>query len=488
VSRAGAIALLVAAVLLAGGAGVAEWLLPAPERTLADEVAQDPARSGAWYCPVTAEAEETAVLSVAAVGEEEAVVRVVRYPPSGPVADPPVTLTPGTQHDVRVDPGHATFPLSVRWEGGPAAAARRVTGGDDAAAPCVAEPSERWLVPGLDTADGARSRLHLFNPFRVDATVRVSFALPEGPVTLALTDNLVVPAASALSLDLQEYQPEQPDLGAVIETLAGRVVAAGETRFAPRGDAQGPRGRTLLPAVAEPGEEWTFPYARADEHAESWLSVLNPGEREAAIELRVTDPGFEGAALGELSVPAGGLVRIDLAETAAAPEFSVSIAGLNEVPVAVTRTTWLRTGDGREGVGATTGAASATDWALVGAGLGDRRGQIIIANPGVEEASVTVDAGEDAPDEWSSLVVKPNGRLTLDLSEAGLERSSVLVRVRGSVPLVAEVRSHAPAGGLRFWTTTGSPGVAWRGPEHRLPVRRDPSLATRPWSAELDDG
>lgn len=486
--RARAVVVLVAALAALAGAGLVEWLDPLPTVTAAEPVSQPPAESGSWYCPYVGAPEETAVLSIAAVGDAEATVRVVRYPPDGARYDPAVTIPAGEQHDVRIDPGHATFPVGVHWEGGPVVAAWRVAAADHAAAPCAAQASERWYVAGLDSAEGATSRLHLFNPFTIDATVRVSFALPEGPVTLALTDNLVVPAGAAVPLDLADYQPEQPDLGAVVEVLAGRVIAAGEVRFAPRGDVTGPRGRVLIPASAEPGLAWMFPYARADEQGESWLSILNPGDREAAVELRVTDPSPDAGALGEVSVPAGGQVRVDLTDVADETEFSVTAVVVNEVPVVATRTTWLRTTAGLEGVGASTGGAPAREVALVGAGLGERRGQVVVLNPGTEAVRVTVDAGPGTPETWADQPVEPNDRLALLLTDLGVDRAAVAVRVHASGPVVAEIRSHTPTGALRFWSAIGVPEAAWRGPPERLPVRRDPSLSTRPWATQEAGG
>jgi hypothetical protein len=476
----------VALALIAAATAVESMVITSPPPP--EPVAQEEARAGAWYCPATAEDEETAFVSIAATGDEDSLVTVYRYPAHGtPGADPTVTVPAGEQHEIRLDPGHATFPIAVRWQGGPAAAAWRVEGADAAAAPCAPGAADLWHIPGFDTAAGARSFLHLFNPFAIDATVRVTFGTPEGRVSLALTDNVVVPAGRSVRVDLNEFQPEQPDLAASVEVLAGRVASSGEVRYSPLRDEVGPQGRVLLPADEAGKLEAAFGYARADELGASWLSVFNPGSREAAVELRVTDPAPEAIALGETSVPAGGVVRIDLTEVTDEPEFGLALLVNNDVPVVAARTTWVSTGDGREGVAASLGASPAQRWVLAGGGLGERRGQVAVYNPGPEAAGVDVDAGVGTPAEWSGLALGPNERLGLSLTELTEDRPSVAVAVSATTPVVAELRAHAMGERLRFWSAVGLPEAAWRGLPARPPLLREAGLTTRPWPGAPDE-
>src|SRR5690606_41898821 len=51
----------------------------------------------------------------------------------------------------------------------------------------------------------------------VDAVARIVFGTPQGPAALVLTEQIVVPAGSALKVDVDEVQPEVADLAARIE-------------------------------------------------------------------------------------------------------------------------------------------------------------------------------------------------------------------------------------------------------------------------------
>lgn len=480
--RRAAAGVVVAMAVLVGVALIADVLAQPQPPLPADAVPQDAAQAGAWYCPATAGEGESAVLSVAAVGSEASRVTVVRYPERQPVPDEPVNVSPGDEHTVILGPGEATTPVAVRWEGGPAVASYRIEAGDTPGAPCEPGPSETWHLAGFDTAGGATSTLHLFNPFGADAVARVTFATPEGRVVLLLTQNLLVEAGSSTRIDLGEFQPEQPELGATVEVLTGRLVAQGELVLNPVGERVGPSGRALIPAAHASGDQWSFGYARVDESSASWLSVLNTGDREAAVEVRVSSPTPEAGVL-EHSVPAGGVLMIDLAELSEAPDFGVSARSVNEVPIVVHRVTTLRA-SGREGLAVSRGEVPVTRWALVGGGAADRRGLVLVYNPGAEPVTLDLATNPETPVEWQGVEVPPNGWLSFNLVDVAPDRGQIPVRLEASGPVVAELRSHHQSGALRLWTAVGVPEEAWTGPSTRPPVHRDPALSTRP----LDTG
>ena len=475
-------ALLVAAVLAVGAAAGFDAAVPPPPVEAPAPTPVAPAAAGIWYCPVTAASDEAATLSIAAVGDAASAVRVVRYSEAGPVDDPVVTVAPGEALDVVLAPGEASRPVAVRWAGGPAAVTWRVDGATDGAAgACLPAPSATWHLTGFDTTLGSAATLHLFNPFAEDAVVSVVLATLEGAVRLRLAERIAVPGGSAVRVALRDLAPEEPDLGATVEVVTGRVVAGGEQVLAPPEGVSGPRGRAVVPAATAPSSGWSFAFARTEEAAVSWLSVQNPGLREAAVEVRVSDPRPDGLALlSEVSVPAGGIVRIDLAETSATAEFAVGLAVVNDEPVVVTRLTGLRTQGGRRGVAISLGAPdAAVSWALPGGGTAGRDGRLSIYNPGAESATVTV-AAAGAPTEWSAIAVGPNGRATVELSQAGEDVPTLPVRITADRPVVPELRMIADGESLGFTTVVGLPALAWTGPISGPSVRRDPSLAGRP--------
>lgn len=479
--RKAAVALAVTAALVL--AALAADVVVEPTATDAPQmVPQEAARAGAWYCPATAGQGESAVLSVAAVGDEPSVVTVVRYPERAPASDEPVTVSPGDDLTVVLGPEEATHPVSVRWEGGPAVASWRIEAGDTPGAPCEPGPAERWRLAGLDTAAGSRSTIHLFNPFSVDAVARVVFATPEGPVGLVLTSNVFVEAGGTTRLDVNEFQPEQPDLGATVEVLTGRLVVAGELSMKPPAEREGPTGRALIPATAAERTDWSFGYARADSGSSSWLSVMNTGDREAAVEVRVSSPTPE-AAVQEQSVPAGGVLRIDLAEMSEEAEFGVTADSVNDVPIVVHRVTTLAAA-GREGLAVSRGGKPANSWALVGGGAGQRGARVNVYNPGAQAVTVRLRTAAEDPAEWGGVELGPNAWTTFNLADTDPGRGELSAFVDATGPVVAELRSHYLSGPLRLWTAVGVPADAWSGPPTRSAVRRDPSLSTRPLDLE----
>ena len=476
----------VAVVLLLAGAVdiVAAPAAPAPPPA----VEQPPAQAGSWYCPAVAGEGERATLTIAAVGDEPSQVVVGRYGQGQAVHDAPRAVEPGTSVNVQLTDEDAMAPATVRWTGGPAVTTWRVDGDRTASAACEPAPSERWMVAGFNSVRGSVPTLHLFNPFTADAVVRLVFATAEGPEPLALTENVLVAAGGTTSINLRRYQPEVPDLGVVVDVLAGRVIAQGEQRVDPPGDVRGSSGRLMLAAAPAPADSWSFDYAADGDGTESWLTVLNPNNGPAAVEIRVSTPSQEIATIvGEVSVPPGGLSRVELAGVSRQPGFGVTVNVVNDEPVVVTSQTALQT-SGRSVVAGGLGApALSQHWALVGAGANRRNGLISLFNPGPEVA--TVDAvAQGAPAEWSGVTLEPNTRQILDLADAGADRDSIPVRITSDVPIVAGLRSTAAEGAaLRLWLMIGVPQSEWIGPPTRPPVRRNEALSTHVGEAPPDD-
>ena len=479
VGRGVLLVLALVSVLLAVALVVDVVAGPVPARTAAP-VAQGQATSGTWYCPAVAPEDHTAVLALTAVGNEPSRAIVQRYADSKPKTDDARVIQPGATALIDLAGADVRAPSSVSWSGGPLVATWRMDGPEhSAAAPCEAHPSQRWYIPGFATVLGSTSRLHLFNPFPGSAVVRVTFGTPRGPDALALTDNIVVPANGTKTLNLADFKPQLSALAANVEVLVGRVVAQGELRVRSLPRQPGTPGLTLLPAARAPAERWSFGYARVDESSSrSWLHVLNPSDRPAAIEVRVTNPLGKGSALlGEFTAPGGAITRIELADASRSEEFGVDVEVVNAVPVVVSRTTALSTGGGPSLATSLGTSSLATEWALTGGGTRERDATISVYNPGPEPATVSFLA-PGAPQTWSDVRVGPNGRAQVLLSDASPDRRGVAVRITSDVPVVAEIRSLS-ASGTRLWTAVGIPAEVWVGPPTRPSVQLDPTLPTR---------
>lgn len=477
-----------AAVLVALVAVLEAAVEPVASAAVA-EVPQAAATSGIWYCPVTAEPGQSATLSIAATGDQQSSVAVVRHTSEGVVAGSTENIPAGEQRDIVLEGPEALQPVSVRWSGGPSIVTWRAEGETAAAAACASGPSPVWYLTGLDTANGSRSTLHLFNPFAVDAVARITFKTPEGPRELVTTDSELIPAGTSRRIDIATdlQLPEVADLGVVVEVRSGRLVAQGEVSYAPVAGATGPQGRSLVPAAEEPADLWAFGFAQSDDLSSSWLTIMNPGEREAAVEIQVSDPLEESELLDEVSVPAGGTYRVDLRNSSATPAFGVEVLAVNDVPVVATRTTSLVTEDGRRGIAASLGAAPSEAWSVAGAGNSGRSAFVDIYNPGPSPVTARMTAGPGTPPDWGAISVGVNQRVTLDLVGVGDERAAVGAVVAADGPVVVELRSSHEADALRPWTEVGLPQERYAGSPTRPAVRRDPSLCTVPFNQRSED-
>lgn len=484
--------LAVVGVLLA--VGTAADLFAAAEPAAPPEpVEQGAAAAGSWYCPVVAGEGETATLTVAAVAEQPSAVVVERFGSGRAVADDVRTVQPGTATVVELQGADAAAPTTVRWTGGATVATWRVNGDRTAAATCEPGPAQRWHVVGFDTNLGLTSTLHLFNPFTADAVVRLVFATPKGPEELVLADNILVGAGATTSLNLRRFQPEVSDLGVIVEVLSGRVVAQGEQIIVPPPRTSGSSGRLLLSATPQTSESWYFAYAAHGEDNESWLSVLNPGEDVAAVEVRVSNPRT-GASnlLGEVSVPGGGTARVELAGASKDAGFGVAVNVVNGQPVVVARSTSLTAG-GRSGVSGGLGSPGlSTRWGLVAGDARNANAAVSLYNPGGQTATVTVSA-RGAPTESEAIELLPNVRTYVQVGDAGGDGRPVPVVVSADLPIVADVRTIADEGQeLGLAIIGGVREAVWLGPPTRPPVRRSSSLSTSagqapPSEADLPD-
>ncbi len=458
----GPIALLIVAVLAAGGLVAADAAV-APAEPGTPEGQPWEIDAGTAHCPVTTEAEGAeARVVLAASGEAEVAVRQ-----DGDVVEE-LALDIGERGEVDVDPARL---VDVAWRGEPVVATWHVEDATAAAGPCPETPASTWRLAGIDTSLGSEARLHLANPYRVDAVAQVRFGTADGPVDLVRTQNVVVPAGETEVLDLVELQPEEPELGVTVETLAGRVLAQGEVeRERLPEDDTGVVGRALVPAVVEDGVLWQFATVRADDNWDGALAVYNPSDRQAAVVVRPTSPAGD-AVSEEILVPAGSVDRIPLDGRSEDGQFGVVLESINDVGVVAVRVEGNPAG-GRTGYTVSPGTARATETWLVPGTAGERDDSLALLNPGAQAVSVTVIADGATVEGWQDRRLEPDTREVI-----GDVDLPALVYADGLV--VAEQLS-ALADGDDLGRLSGL-GVPLREEERTgLGVRRAPALAFEP--------
>lgn len=477
------VVLLLVAVLVAAGSVAAERRTastsldpPAPgDVALAD--------SGAAYCPVVAGEGDTAALEVAsASAEEDSEIVVSRYVDGNAVADDPQVLAAGTSTILDIPAEQQGSPVVVQWRGGPVIAQYRLSGdtgavGEQAVAQCQTQPSDRWYLAGFDTVRGSTSTLYLFNPFDQDAVVSLQFGTTEGPVDLVIAGDIQVPAGQVVVRDLAELRPETDDLAVTVRAEVGRVVAQGQVVRGPAGEGlEGITGRALLPAVAAPSSELVVAEATVDEVTQSWVTVYNPSDRQAAVQVQVSTPLGDASTLAsEVTVPAGGTARVELADLSALPRLGVRLVSVNGIGLTATRISAVQEGD-RTGVALASAVPTGeVSWTVPGARGPDA--ELTLFNPGDTTATARVELAGGAPEEWAAVAVPPNAVTSLPLGDLDPQGPAL---VTADVPLVAGVVNLSPDAATAYWSATGAATAALVGGGEALAVERDPALASSP--------
>lgn len=450
---------------------------------------------GAWYCAAggTAEGDALDVLT-AAVGTSNVHLETFAEGEIEPAHR--LRLEAATVRTRAVQGDDAGVGILGIWEEAPATVARTWHRGAEEEVPgivhgpCVGETSSSWYLAGVSTDGGASASIVVANPFETDAAIDVALLTTEGSETPELLQNVGVPARTTRTIDLNEYAPEHEDLGAVVTVRSGRVVAEGWQALDPAiGDIS---GVALTRLATEPAERWTVPWLPTDA-VESWVTIANVGEQPASIHLTVHTEEGGGAAedVDEVSVPAGGVRRVDLgtALPADATRGGLTVSSDNAVPIVVAGAARIPHEDEeveRTGILHMLGHPEPQSyWLLPGMAGDDRRATVHLLNPTVQAAEVDITLltpdGEVTDEELSEVEVGPGATTSLRVDTflaEGAEAYAVFVVARTSEVAVA-LHSYAREGRRDDVLNGGVAGVTGRTPLERRNLTHDPGLTLR---------
>jgi hypothetical protein len=495
-SRTPVVVVLALLAALVGGVLALDQLVP-PVDPGADEAAdvEELATGGAWVCPVGDTREDTS-LAVSAMRP-------------GETGDTPGEVELGIVEDGEQELDEATqiFPLSAvrlglegdeaavtaRWFDGPVGLHRtwRLRGGDDlppgtVAGPCVAEVSDRWLIPGMTTSGGNEARLRLANPHRSDATVQISFATPEGVESPTVLQNITVQARDTTEIEVNEHLPERDDVAAEVRVVSGRVAAAGyQLARQAIGDVD---GASLLASATTPSTVWTVPWVADGDGRQSWLWLLNPGQRPAPVELTLHTPdgGVVPDGLAEVTVAPGQLRRIDLRGTFPEDVASGAVTVRSDGEPVVASGTVRQDADDAEdtGIAVQLGAIGDTRWLFAGGGTAGRNEQLRLVNPEGTPAVVDVVLFDGSQtlrsEELTDVEVPPGALVALDLTAELGEVESWAAFVEASEgQVVAGNVGRGGAAELHLVAGPGVSGASLDGARVALPSRREPGVSLR---------
>jgi hypothetical protein len=428
------------------------------------------------------------------VGEGPAQVEVLSWE-EGSVATtsvPPVH--PGVHARSGVEGGES-LAAGVTWRGGPVAVQRewRLEGDDDlppgtVAGPCPSTVSARYVIPGMITVGGSEARIRVANPFATDATIAVGFVTPEGPEQPLALQNLSVPARGSLEVDVNEILPERPDLSAVVRVLSGRAVAEGyQLTRSEIGDID---GASLLGAATGPSETWTVPWVADSGDDQSWLWVVNLGDRPAPVELTLHTPdgGLPPEGLSEVTVAPGQLRRVDLRGTLPEGVRAASVTARSDgAPIYVSGVV-QRAAEEVEGSGFVVqlGIPEADgSWIVSGGAVDEGRRELLwVANPGSEPAEVSIALfnGSTAlePAELRGIELGPgeSRRLVIDVELEGAPSWSAYVTSIEPI-VVGRVGAGGEGNGLHLVAVPGTPAASWGPTAIDLPVQAVPGTVNQ---------
>jgi hypothetical protein len=430
---------LVAAALVAVLVGDGDSAMPRQPAAADQPVAIPPpgARSVAWYCgggPVslrgTDDGEQLAagpeVLRIGNLGEREQPVRLTAMaegnivasaardvPAMSTIAVPVRELTDAAEPGVVVE----TFSNEVVVE-------HTVRESGVATGPCATEPGTQWFLPVGTTVAGAQQWLTLFNPFGDDATVDVVFDTSNGRREPEQLTGFTVPRRSRVSVPVHDFIFREERVSTTVRARSGRIVAEQSLEIVEDG-----AGTSLSLGAVAAAPTWVLPGGRAASGTGRRLVVMNPGDVDVDVDVRALTND-------------GTIVEPQVVHVPRRSAADFDVTGL--VPSGVTAAFVVETGSARGvvvgdfltyddvevddtvvgDIATTLGVSrAAQSWAFATT-LGDApAARILVANPGLEPATVDVQvlvAGDaEVPERGRQLEVAPGRTAVVVVRRSG---------------------------------------------------------------------
>jgi hypothetical protein len=307
--------------------------------------------------------------------------------------------------------------------------------------PCSTRTGSTWVIPFGATravAEGERMVVLLLNPFPDDAIVDLEFEADVG--FDSVPPGFVVPGHRVVAVDVTEEVTVAARVSAVIDVTSGRLVASRIQTF------DGPSARGLAVVSASPGSPVIhLPTVRRTEGRRDIVSVTNPTDTAAEVDLEILTEGDRSPDPVELTVLPGRTVQVDLAaeeRLAALDSFGLVVRSLSGAPV-VASIDSVVTPDAADadvvvGAASSAGADVASSRWLVPVEGGDaEQGSVVVVNPS-PTAIATVEIsliGADDTTVISTIELSPDRRAIVDLADVTGDRPVVLVE--SSAPVVA---------------------------------------------------
>jgi|TARA_B100001741_G_scaffold70716_1_gene56806 hypothetical protein len=210
------------------------------------------------------------------------------------------------------------------------------------AALCSSLVADEWYVLSADTQADASGHLIIYNPLPTDAVIDLTFASEAEVGSYAPSEltGIVIPAASSLSIRLDDNVRRRQLLTAVVKARFGRVVVDHLQTF---NGSSGRVGFSATLASATRSTSWHHPALRLEKDERVALVLFNPTEFVAETELQISSG--EGkvksvfASVGPFDLTGINILPLEDEELAtntlfvSPGNFGITVKSLNGVPI-----------------------------------------------------------------------------------------------------------------------------------------------------------
>lgn len=306
-----------------------------------------------WFCPVGSSAADSYApgsIVITNIGTDDAVANLDLRTDTGPGATLRIDLAAGSTEivDLASLGSHAAAAAVVEVVGGEGAVSHRIrTAVGETEGPCATTSAPEWHLAGGSTTRDTKQYIAILNPFANAVVFSATFQTATRTRQPGDLENAVVPARSVRIIDVGEYVAREAVVATSITTgdSGGQLVVERLQTF---DGSLGPVGLALEAAVPVGDTVWYLPAGRLHDGADNLLSIYNPGELPASVDLELdpmnnADRATFGLVPVELTVAPGRLVSVDidlLAEQIGLPvpyELGLTVVSVNGVPVIVDR-------------------------------------------------------------------------------------------------------------------------------------------------------
>lgn len=365
-------------------------------------------------------------------------------------------LAARTTRDVRVASATA---LDVAAYGGDAEASATIALAGDrsgvGAAACSRLAADSWFFGEGSSGLGYDEKLILYNPFGDEAVARVILFTPDGETQKANLTEVAVPARSTKIVSINEFVAEADPkslLAAQVQAIRGRIVA---WRALTAQADEVPDGLQFTLGAPQPRTTWYFPEGGAGEGLDERISILNPSQEEATINISLVteDETLQPPRLFEITIEPRTARRVALEDALKGEQRNLGAAGAvvtstNGVGLVAERTIWY-SGNEIAGVTSEIGAPRpANGWFLGPATASPTTDAIVVLNPNTEAATLSVSfarpGGSDAPGALSEIRIKPGVRFKIPIAR-WTGGGAAAAFVESDLPVVTERFSYSEA-------------------------------------------